>query len=218
MPTQTFWNLPEEKRERLIAIALEEFAANDYATASLSRMVARAGIAKGSIYQYFQDKQDLFLYVLEVASQTLLAVVRQNPPPEQASGFFGLLRWQMSASVRAALAHPLHARLIVRAHTTPLPFHDAVVAHAQATRQEHYRMLVRDGIARGEIAATVEPEVAALVLSAVTNEIGPFVMASLGLDPAQLAEGDAQLFAHPAVERIFDQVLRIIEHGLAANP
>ena len=51
MPTQTFWNLPSEKRDALIAIAVEEFASNDYDAASISRIVARAGIAKGSIYQ-----------------------------------------------------------------------------------------------------------------------------------------------------------------------
>ena len=49
MASTTFDNLPAEKRERIIELALAEFAEHPYALASLSRIVERAGIAKGSI-------------------------------------------------------------------------------------------------------------------------------------------------------------------------
>ena len=42
MPHQTFFNLPEEKRQTLIDCALDEFAARDYDSASISQIVARA--------------------------------------------------------------------------------------------------------------------------------------------------------------------------------
>ncbi len=45
MPKATFWNLPEEKRQRIIDLAVAGFAAHDYAVASLSRIVAQAGIS-----------------------------------------------------------------------------------------------------------------------------------------------------------------------------
>ena len=61
MPYETFFNLPEEKRQTIFDILLEEFAENDYNSVSISRIVNRAGIAKGSFYQYFEDKKDLFL-------------------------------------------------------------------------------------------------------------------------------------------------------------
>ena len=53
----TFLNLPPEKKERVVAAALGEFADKGYQQASLNTMVAASGIAKGSIYQYFKDKQ-----------------------------------------------------------------------------------------------------------------------------------------------------------------
>ncbi len=62
MPSQTFFNLPKEKRDTLIKIALNEFSANEYNSASVSRIVKETGIAKGSFYQYFQDKKDLYLF------------------------------------------------------------------------------------------------------------------------------------------------------------
>ena len=64
MPTSTFFRLPEEKRERLIDAAWAEFTGNSYTDASINRIIHRARIPRGSFYQYFQDKDDLFWYLL----------------------------------------------------------------------------------------------------------------------------------------------------------
>ena len=70
MPKSTFMNLPEGKRGAIIGIAFEEFALNSYEHASLSRIVERAGIAKGSMYQYFADKHELYLYLVDLAARS----------------------------------------------------------------------------------------------------------------------------------------------------
>jgi AcrR family transcriptional regulator len=49
-----------ERRDRLFQSAAEEFAARGYEAASLNRIIERAGIAKSSLYYYFDDKRDLF--------------------------------------------------------------------------------------------------------------------------------------------------------------
>src|SRR5687767_10497637 len=100
VPKPTFANLPAAKRQAIIAIAIDEFAAHPYAVASVSRIVERAGIAKGSLYQYFENKQDLFLFLLDYAAQRQLQLLRELTPLDRDAGFFELLRWQMSASVR----------------------------------------------------------------------------------------------------------------------
>ena len=64
MPTATFFGLPEDRRTRLVEEAITEFAERSYAEASLSQIVRRAGIAKGSLYQYFSDKLDLYRWLL----------------------------------------------------------------------------------------------------------------------------------------------------------
>lgn len=66
-----------------MAIALEEFADRDYDGASVSRVVARAGIAKGSIYQYFIDKKDLYLHLVDEAGRVLLEEITGSHPVEQ---------------------------------------------------------------------------------------------------------------------------------------
>jgi AcrR family transcriptional regulator len=60
MPFSRFARMPSEKRERLMAIAAQEFAAHGYEAASLNRILEEAQIGKSSAYYYFEDKADLF--------------------------------------------------------------------------------------------------------------------------------------------------------------
>jgi AcrR family transcriptional regulator len=50
----------EERRTAILAAALEEFTARGYEGARLEDVAKRAGIAKGTIYLYFTDKETLF--------------------------------------------------------------------------------------------------------------------------------------------------------------
>ena len=51
---------PEARRAAILAAALEEFTARGYEAARLDDVAKRAGIAKGTIYLYFADKEALF--------------------------------------------------------------------------------------------------------------------------------------------------------------
>lgn len=63
MPKSTFFNLPEEKKERIINATLEEFTENKYESVAISNISKKAKIPVGSFYQYFYDKDDLYLYI-----------------------------------------------------------------------------------------------------------------------------------------------------------
>src|SRR6478736_8463143 len=64
MPKPTFFRLPEDRRARLVEEAIVEFADKPFAEASLSQIAQRARIPKGSFYQYFDDKLDLYRWLL----------------------------------------------------------------------------------------------------------------------------------------------------------
>lgn len=66
MPTNTFRRLPAAKKRRLLHAAWAEFSQYSYADSSINRIVFAADIPRGSFYQYFINKEDLFLYLLEV--------------------------------------------------------------------------------------------------------------------------------------------------------
>ena len=72
MPSTTFFHLPEEKRQRLIAAARAEFLRVPYEDASINRIIREAGIPRGSFYMYFTDKEDLFHYLMESYGELLI--------------------------------------------------------------------------------------------------------------------------------------------------
>ena len=49
-----------ERRDAILKAALEEFAASGFAATRLDDVARRAGVAKGTIYLYFRDKESLF--------------------------------------------------------------------------------------------------------------------------------------------------------------
>ncbi|MDR3601146.1 MAG: TetR/AcrR family transcriptional regulator [Desulfosporosinus sp.] len=69
MPKNTFYNLSDEKKTRIFDAALQEFSKRSFSASSLNQIIKNAGIPKGSFYQYFDNKEDLYLCFLEYASK-----------------------------------------------------------------------------------------------------------------------------------------------------
>ncbi len=78
MPTTTFFNLPPPKREKLLNAAIAEFARRPYGEVSINRIIQGAEIPRGSFYQYFADKTDLFQYVLRGYDKLLEAAIMKS--------------------------------------------------------------------------------------------------------------------------------------------
>lgn len=72
MVHQTFYKLPEEKRRRITDSAMDEFTSRPYEKTSINRIIEAAGIPKGSFYQYFDSKDDLYTYCIKELSRKLL--------------------------------------------------------------------------------------------------------------------------------------------------
>lgn len=60
-----------EKKERLIISAMEEFGNNQFAKASTNNIVKNAGISKGLLFHYFENKEALYNYLIEFALKTI---------------------------------------------------------------------------------------------------------------------------------------------------
>ena len=75
MPSSTFFRLPQEKRQRLLDAAWEEFTQARFSAVSINKIILRARIPRGSFYQYFSDKEDLFRYLLEGNQEHFISVL-----------------------------------------------------------------------------------------------------------------------------------------------
>ena len=90
MPSSTFLRLPEEKRGRIFEAAVDEFAEYRFREASVNRVIKAAGISRGSFYQYFQNKEDLYTYVLQEIGKEKIGLISAGE--SRGMGFYELVR------------------------------------------------------------------------------------------------------------------------------
>lgn len=69
-----FKEIRQEKREIILAMALEVFATHGFHGSSISMIAKHAGIAKGLIYNYFQSKEDLLKAIMHKGIQEIVNI------------------------------------------------------------------------------------------------------------------------------------------------
>lgn len=63
--TKTFENLSAEKKDRILKVITSEFANNGFEKTSVSQIAHKSGISVGSLYKYFDSKEDMFSFVVQ---------------------------------------------------------------------------------------------------------------------------------------------------------
>jgi len=108
MPRPRFHRLADEQQTRILDAALDEFAAHGYRGASLNRIISNAGVSKGSMYYYFDDKEDLYTHVIRDGLQQLLAEGGGVPLPAltDPDAFWASLESQYLHLMRRLAASP----------------------------------------------------------------------------------------------------------------
>jgi len=66
MPTKAFYNLDIHKQNSILEAAKKEFSDNYYEDASINKIIKEIKMPRGSFYLYFENKEDIYLYVLEL--------------------------------------------------------------------------------------------------------------------------------------------------------
>lgn len=219
MPKQTFFNLPEDKREQITDVAIDEFAENDYQNVSISRLVARAGIAKGSFYQYFEDKEDLFRYLLTLLAQEKQAFLSE-PPPDPQMDIFEYLRWLMHEGVRFEFAHRRLSQVGYRA-ITGSSYPPAFIEQFKEQGLIFFQELVKLGKKQGVIGPEIDEDLAAFLFNTVFTELGQYMVRRFEERAPQPTDDDAQLrafFGEAEVQDLFIQTVTFLERGLGGEP
>jgi AcrR family transcriptional regulator len=67
------------RREAILSAALSEFSARGFAATRLDDVARRAGIAKGTIYLYFRDKERLFQELVRTMISPIVGVIEAVP-------------------------------------------------------------------------------------------------------------------------------------------
>ncbi|HZE20509.1 MAG TPA: TetR/AcrR family transcriptional regulator, partial [Desulfobaccales bacterium] len=164
----TFRHLPPDKQERVLEAALAEFAEQGYHQASLNRLVAQAGIAKGSLYQYFPNKEGIFYYIFQYALKMVrhtLTAVKEETLEEN---FFVRLEKSLLAGVAFLRQHPRIFNLYLKIQFDKnVPFREEFLAAVRRHAAEYFGSLVRRAQSRGELRPGVPRAAVLFLLDAV---------------------------------------------------
>ena len=171
MPKQTFFNLPNHKREHVIQCAVAEFSRQGYKQASISRIVADAGIAKGSFYQYFEDKDDLFIHIVasEIAPLKLGAYEREVDRLTEMN-LSQYLRHVAKAQLKAFTEQPelfkiSHELINLKSE----PIYKKVMEGFENVSDTLFLPPIRHEIANGEIDGRVNPQMLNFMLTSIAQ-------------------------------------------------
>lgn len=221
MPKPTFLNLAADKRARIVELALDEFAAQPYHLASLSRIVDRAGIAKGSVYQYFDNKLDLYRWLLteEVPRRKRAAQRKAVAEAGSPTDLRAWLRALVLAGIDQLVADPRLVGIIAPiVQPTEDPELRALYGELRTTSHAAFVALLAPMQARGEIRADADLELVARIIGMVLGQgVSELVLARLGLRVEQLAALTPRARARhrTAIARVVDEALELLLGGLS---
>jgi AcrR family transcriptional regulator len=218
MPKATFHHLPPEKRERFIAAALDEFALHDYRTASVSRIVETVGIAKGSVYQYFEGKGDLYLHLVTLAAEEKFAFIDASVPGEVA-GFFERFQLTVFHGARFDFTHPHLASLLYNATYEPaFPEIRAVSAQLRDDSHAYIRGLVNAGMRSGDLRADLDVDFAVFALYQLTISLRDYLSERFDFSFVEaVRQGGGSPVSHAELQAVLGEFVDVLRRGMGAG-
>jgi AcrR family transcriptional regulator len=111
MPKDTFHNLSEDKKQKIFAAAVKEFSAKRFSEASINQIVKAAEIPRGSFYQYFGNKEDIYLYMFERIGREKREIARHSENIDTDADFFEMCLESTKATFEWAQHHPEYLRI-----------------------------------------------------------------------------------------------------------
>lgn len=209
MPKQTFLNLPEEKRETIMNAAVEEFAEYGLENASTNRIVKNSGIAKGSFYQYFDDKQDVFMHMLDVIERKELEYFKTVHPPNGNMDTFQYFRWMVKTGMEFGLAHPREIQAAWRVLLGEGFYYGKNLEGYRRKTTTALTMMIKQAMQRGEVDPSIDVELAVMVMETWSNAITNYV-----LNEGIKQKNVLKWMRSPKTQETIDKLLYVMEYGL----
>ncbi|GAB3396279.1 hypothetical protein GCM10027568_30080 [Humibacter soli] len=204
MPRPRFHGLPAERQNAILRAALSEFSTRGFMDASLNNIISSTGISKGSMYYYFDDKVDLYGYLLRAQVKQMIAHAGPFPVPAATDPdmFWSTIEDYCLRLVEELDASPQIASLLRDAMS------GTGVAATQRTEQDAEQAVVPwliKALAAGQAAGAIRTDVADGLLLAVSTAIGKVI------DSWVIVGSPDSLTHRTAVHTVIDMLRRAIQ-------
>lgn len=165
-PKATFDKIAPEKKERLLREAARLFAERGLMQTDMAEVAARAGVAKGSLYNYFASKEDLYEHVC-----------RDGLERSRQAVYGGLDRdWDIYLQVEHifrrglefARSHPEYVALYLNLSSAGMDrFADKLSREVERFTADHLKGLIRRGMDQGIVRPDLDVNLAAFLINSL---------------------------------------------------
>lgn len=170
--TNKFEHLSGEKQKSIIDASVTEFAINGFKNASVNKIVENAGIAKGSLFNYFKSKSLLFEHIYSIALNEVKSYLSQVRDESASNEFFTRFCKIVDAGINFIDKHTFLAKIYFRLlNSDDSPHGKKMVKELHNEAVGYLEGFIQEGIQRGELNENLNSETTAFLLEAILNRI-----------------------------------------------
>ncbi|QHQ59759.1 TetR family transcriptional regulator [Anaerocolumna sedimenticola] len=214
MPKETFSNLPLEKQEKIMRSSIHEFLNHGFEKGNIGNIAKSAGVAKGSMYQYFENKKELFLYCVKWSTELLLQKNEQYITlKDKTMNVFDFLYQNTKISwlqIKEERELVIFMQDIFLGKYSGLT--DESMSYITGFANEHLLNLIQDGKNNGSIRTDIDDTMISLFLTGVSFKIKEYIMnraRNLGED---IVDEDFEVF-----EEEINALLELLKNGMGGK-
>ncbi|MDA3931142.1 MAG: TetR/AcrR family transcriptional regulator [Tenericutes bacterium] len=170
MPKQTFFNLKKEKKEKIIQAAIQEFSTKSYELVNLSDIIKQAGIPRGSFYQYFEDKRDIYFHLIDIIKKTKMSYL-SDLYTNQDIPFLDWVEVLYSRGVIFALEQPKFVQIMDLLLKNKNDIYVQLIKDGKDFAIQYYSGLIEKDKEKGLLRKDIHTKTLAVIVSDLTTNV-----------------------------------------------
>lgn len=214
MPKETFFNLAEEKREKIIRSAVHEFVEHGYEKGNIGDIAKAAGVSKGSMYQYFEDKRELFNYAVKWALEMMTE--KFNHYSAEKDGLKNIFEFYLKNVKDIWIKMTEEREVVIFMEDVFLGKYnkvaDEMIAYMMKMSEEQTMMYIQAGKREGYIRQDMDDKILSLYMTSVTMSIKGHIMNRAREKGADIVSEDFEVIRQELLA-----MLELLKNGMGAK-
>lgn len=207
MPQETFFNLPDLKRDLIITASIDEFSTANYNAASINQICKKANIAKGSFYQYFTDKLDLYVYIMTLAIEEKIKFFSTVLDEFHTLTLLEQIRLLFIKGIEFAKVYPQYAALGEQfSKENDESAKSSVIKEGDRQSESLFIEMIHKAKSKGEIDNKVDSLALSMILQSLNSTVNEYMLNKFGIIKYEHNEEDINNFVDSLLSIIFNGI------------
>ncbi|MFW5993833.1 MAG: TetR/AcrR family transcriptional regulator [Halanaerobiaceae bacterium] len=208
MPTATFFNLDKDKQKRIINAGIDEFSRNSFNDSSISNIIEKADIPRGSFYQYFADLKDFYKYMIGFIAERKIEFFNQSFGDMESLDTFEMIRELYRLGIKFAYNNPKIAAIGNYFTGESDDLKNEIYQDFEEKSRQFFVNLIEAGKESGDIDPEIDSQTVARILYFINLSITDEFLDDVDLSNIGAADLDDYY-------NFIDRMIFILKNGIA---